>query len=200
MDSSDPKVFEIINKIAESHSGKKFGYLSKDDLKNEIWVICLDKLKDFDYEKGELEHFLRVSVKNRLVNRFKEMTKSVRSPCPRCPFFDPEALGECNKFGLNKYGCSKYRNFQLSTDSRNSLLNASEQKFERNSTDNILNHVAASELKDKLIGKINKRFEQDLNRLINGEKLSKQKTKKLKVEILRVLNPVPLTQITINGE
>lgn len=200
MDASDPKIFEIINKIAESHCNKKFGYLSKEDLKNEIWVICLDKLKDFDYDKGELEHFLRVSVKNRLVNRFKEMTKSVRSPCPRCPFFNLEAEGECNKFGFEKYQCDKYRNFQLSTDSRNSLLNASEPKFERHASDNILNHVSASEIKERLIGKIDKRFDQDLKRLISGEKLSKQKTKKLKVEILRVLNPLPLTQLTINGE
>src|SRR5687767_13562075 len=102
----DPKIFEIIDRIAEEHSGprKTFGYLNEDDLKNEIWAICLEKLKDFNEERGELEHFLRVLVKNRLVNRFKDITKSVRSPCPRCVYYDPDnSPSDCGKFGDDRH-------------------------------------------------------------------------------------------------
>lgn len=204
----DERTFDIINRIANEHSGKIFGYLTKEDLKNEIWAICLDKIKDFDYERGELEHFLRVSVKNRLVNRFKDITKSVRSPCPRCPFYDPkDSPSGCAKFGDDKHLCTKWRNFQLSTDSRNSLLNAAEPQFERKSSDNILNKVLAKEIKEKLLEKIDSGFKRDLEQLISGSKISKQRMKKLKYEILKILEPVPkllnlidLTELTIKGQ
>lgn len=106
----DPKVFDIINRISHEHSHKTFGYLDENDLKNEIWIICLEKLKDFDPSRGYLEHFLRTSVKNRLVNRFKDITKSVRSPCPRCPFYRHKEEVDCVKFTDNKHQCNKWRN------------------------------------------------------------------------------------------
>ena len=64
----DSKTFDIIERISNEHCFKTFGYLKEEDLRNEIWIICLEKLSDFNYDRGELEHFLRVSVKNRLIN------------------------------------------------------------------------------------------------------------------------------------
>lgn len=200
----DERTFDVINRIANEHCGKTFGYLSKEDLKNEIWVICLDKIKDFDYERGELEHFLRVSVKNRLVNRFKDITKSVRSPCPRCPFYNIDSPSNCSKFGDERNLCIKWRNFELSTDSRNSLLNASEPQFERKAKDNILNQVSAKEIQLILLEKIDIRFKRDLEQLISGAKISKQRIKKLKREVLKILEPPPVLnefiQITVKGK
>ena len=123
------EAYRIIEKISREHCKKTFGYLDQDDLKNEIWIICLEKLKDHDPERAPLEHFLRVAVKTRLINRFKDITKSVRSPCPRCMYYN--ASGEnfgCNKFGENKNECNKWRSYKLSIQSRNSLLNASESQ------------------------------------------------------------------------
>ncbi len=196
----DKEVFNTIEKISKEHCRKTFGYLDEDDLKNEIWLICLDKLADYTEERGELEHFLRVSVHNRLVNRFKDITKSVRSPCPRCPFFDPgESPSDCSKFGDDRHLCKKWNNYQLSIESRNSLLNAAEQTEERSGKDNIVNSLAADELKLLVVGKIDKTYDHDLHLLISGGKLPKQRLKKLKKEIARVL-ALKTVEITVRGK
>src|SRR4051794_10250497 len=101
----DQKIHDLIERIAKEHSRNKFGYLSEEDLKNEIWVICLERIEEFDYTRGELEHYLRRAVKTRLINRFKDITKSVRCPCFRCPEFLRDQTPDCNKFGENKYKC-----------------------------------------------------------------------------------------------
>jgi hypothetical protein len=188
------RTFEIIDRISKEHCHKVFGYLDENDLKNEIWAICLEKIKDFDYERGELEHFLRVSVKNRLVNRFKDITKSVRSPCPRCEFYDPgNSPSDCRKFGDDRNECGKWRNYQLSIESRNSLLNATEQQVERSSADTMLNKMMGNELRNIIYEQIDKTFHYDLQQLMSGGKISKQRLKRLKREIIKILTEKNLT-------
>lgn len=184
----DQKTFDIIQRISEEHSNNLFGYLTKNDLKNEIWVICLDKLDSFTADKGDLEHFLRVTVKNRLINRFKDVTKSVRSPCQRCPYFDPSQVPDCTAFGDDREKCKKWNNYQLSVKSRNSLLNSSEGGMERQKTENIVNGVISRELYSLIYDKIHPDFKYDLSELVSGGKLTSQKTKKLKVEIMKILD------------
>lgn len=182
------KVFDIIEKISKEHCKKTFGYLGEDDLRNEIWQICLEKLEDFDKNNGELEHWLRVVVKNRLVNRFKDITKSVRSPCPRCPFFDlGGSPGDCSKYGEKKDDCKKWRNYQLSICSRNSLLNATESQDNRTTPGIGLDKIITEEVKRKIESKLSQEFTNDFNKLISGEKISKSKLKKLKIEISAIL-------------
>ena len=195
------EVFKIIKRISEEHCRKTFGYLDEDDLKNEIWLICLEKLADYNDERGELENFLRVSVKNRLVNRFKDITKSVRSPCPRCEFYDKgNSPSDCSKFGHDRHLCKKWNNYQLSIESRNSLLNASEQQEERADSENMINSIEARELQVLVAGKVDKAFEHDLQLLVSGGKISKQRLKKLKKEIARVLSIEKPVQLTIRGK
>ncbi len=200
------RVYGIIDKIANEHSGQRrtFGYLNSDDLKNEIWLICLSKLKDFDKRRGELEHFLRVLVKNRLVNRFKDITKSVRSPCPRCPFYDKgNSPSDCAKFGDDRYLCSKWRNYQLSVESRNSLINTTENQYEREMHENSLDRMIGKELKTAVLSKIDKFYHRDLEELMSGGKIPKQRVKRLKKEITRILEEIEndkAVQLTIKGE
>lgn len=199
----DQKTFDIIERISREHSHKTFGYLDEGDLRNEIWTICLEKLPDFDYERGELEHFLRVAVKNRLVNRFKDITKSVRSPCPRCPFYRPDETPDCGKCGDEKHLCSKWRKYQLSIESRNSLLNASEPQCERATSDNVLNRIAGSEIKEIIFKKIDPSYRHDLTQLISGGKISKQRLKRLKREITRIIDDkrdVKIVSLKVRGQ
>lgn len=178
----------IITRIADEHSNKTFGYLDKDDLKNEIWIICLEKIGTYSEEKGRLENYLRVLVKNRLINKFKDITKSVSSPCPKCPFYAPGVKpGDCAQFGEDKYQCDKWRNYQLSKDSRNSLLNAVEPQLERDIGSNALNKMTFDEVVLIAGSGLNKKFQKDLLDLRNGNKLSNQRKKRLQREVAKVL-------------
>jgi uncharacterized protein YeeX (DUF496 family) len=181
------ELFEIIDRISNEHCRKTFGYLDKDDLKNEIWTICLEKIEEYDSSRGNIEHFLRVSVKNRLVNRFKDITKSVRSPCHRCPYYDLKSPSQCAQFGDDKYSCKKWRNYQLSIESRNSLLNASEDQIERSISDNKLDIILGNELKEFILQNISNKIKKDFEDLVSGSKISKQKIKKLRKEIIKIL-------------
>ncbi len=195
------KEFEIIDRIANEHCKKTFGYLEKNDLKNEIWVICLTAITEFDPIKGKLENFLRRTVKTRLINRFKEVTKSVKLPCIRCEFYDKKGIPDCKAFGLEKTLCDKWNNYSLSVESRNSLLNASEPSFEREIEGTSLKLIMSEEIKTHLITRISKKFLGDFNRLVSGGKLSKQRMKKLRREIDGVLNPTEkLVQIKVAGK
>jgi len=203
----DQEVFDIISRIAEEHSGPKkiFGYLTEEDLKNEIWVICLDKLKDFDGERGKLEHFLRVSVKNRLINRYKDVAKVVKSPCPRCPFYDPgKSPSDCSKFGDDRYLCKKWKRFESSRNSRNSLLNATEQMIEREFDEDTLSKLSSIEIKELLFENISSYMKKDLQCFFDGYKLSKVRAEKLFKEINKILKDIKFkntgfTQLTINN-
>jgi len=184
----DKKTFAIIDKIANEHSHKVFGYLDQNDVKNEIWVICLEKIKEFDTSKGKLEHFLRSLVKNRMINRFKDITKTVKSPCPNCPLYRPDETPDCSMFGEDKHLCEKWTKYQVLVKSRNSLLNPTEQKIEIPIDLDISNRAYLDEIKDKVAKFIDPKFKMDFNQFVSGGRISTQKMKKLKKEIFRILN------------
>lgn len=201
----DQEVFDIINRISAEHSKKVFGYLTEDDLKNEIWVICLDKLNDFDGDRGKLEHFLRVSVKNRLINRYKDVAKIVRSPCPKCPFYDLLSPSDCGKFGDSRHLCKKWKKYETSKHSRNCLLNSTEQVIDREHVDDVLGHMSNVEIKDFLFENISSGFKRDLQCLFDGYRLNKNRLNKLKNEINKIIEEFRsrkdgFVQLSIRGQ
>jgi DNA-directed RNA polymerase specialized sigma24 family protein len=183
----EEEVFNLIQRIASEHCFKTFGYLDVDDLKNEIWVICLEQLKDFKEDRGKLEHFLRVAVRTRLVNKFKDITKSVRSPCTRCPFYRPNNKLDCKKFKTHKEKCFKWKNYQLSIESRNSLLNPSESKVERNIGDNSITKMITDEVKEIIKENIAHEFVNDFEILISAGRLPVKRQKKLQEQISKII-------------
>lgn len=186
----DEQTIKLIDKIAEEHSHKVFGYLDRSDLKNEIWVICLEQMKYFNGDRGHLEHFLRKSVKNRLINKFKDITKTVKSPCLRCPLYRANSEVDCSKFKQNKERCDKWHNYQLSVESRNSLLNASEYKTDRGGSDNTSDILAGKEICQIIINHIDTKFLHDFEQFLARGKLSKRRSGRLRKEIARILDKI----------
>lgn len=187
----DEKTFNIIEKIANEHSrvdkNRPFGYLTKDDLKNEIWVICLEKLNDFDYSRGNLENFLRVTVHNRLVNKFKLITRSILKPCLKCPFNNPAKEIHCEKFGEEKNLCDKWNKYITTTNSRNSLLNSQEEQIQQGHNESSIDKMSGEEIKQYILSKLPENYIRDFNEFSSNGKLSKKKIRKLKLEIQKIL-------------
>jgi len=196
--------FEIINKIAQEHSNKVFGYLSKEDLVNEIWVICLENLSGFDPKRGSLEHYLRVLVRTRLINKFKDITKTVNSPCPKCEFYDLTKEGECGAFGENKVNkCDKWQKYQKLVNARNNLLNSSEDVVERFKDLNSLDSIIIREIYEKIKIRIENEFKRDLENLINGNKSSVLGLRKLSIRLSQFAQEEWLSnnvELRINGK
>lgn len=183
------KILDVIEQISLEHSHNTFGYLTQDDLKNEIWVICLDALEHYNKDRGPVENFLRASVKKRLINKFKNITKSVKSPCLRCPFYDPgNSPSDCSKFGHDRHLCKKWKNYQMSVESRNSLLNAMEQKFDRLTCDNASNIAMLNEVKVLIYQHIDQSMLHDFNQLLNNGTLPSRKLNRLKDAIKEIVD------------
>lgn len=209
----DQKTQEIIQRIAEeqaiSANHKKFGYLKKEDLVNEVWIICLEKLPEFNKELGELEHWLRVVVSNRIVNKFKQINKFVRLPCIRCEYYAKKEDPDCVMFGHEKMNCSKWANYQSSRESRNNLLNATEEKNDRYKNDSTLDSMMGHELVEMVKDRIPQKYQRDFNNFINHEKINKQKLKTLQKIIIRIVNDIEinkfneqnrLMELTVKGQ
>ena len=184
------KTKETITKIAKEHSKKTFGYLDESDLESEIWIICMNAIQEYDKKLGPLENFLRKTVKNRLVNRFKDVMKTVVSPCPRCPFYSPgNAPSDCAKFGDDRHLCDRFHNYTLSVESRNSLLNVADSPIENKFySENHLDQLASKETVQTIKRLIAKEYKNDLEKYLSGETLSNKKKEKLFQECRRIIN------------
>lgn len=164
----------------------------------------MERIGEFDEEHGKLENFLRVVVKNRLINRFKDITKSVKSPCPKCPYYDKGGSpSDCAMYGDDRHLCDKWNTYQITVDSRNSLLNAMEPQIERYDFDANLDRLSDLEIQDKVYNLITDEYKRDFKQILNGETISKQKLKRLRKEVERVLPTLEsknFVVLTIKGE
>jgi hypothetical protein len=73
------KIYEIIAKVAKNHENKVFGSYTKDDIRNECWIIALKQLPEFEISKrkntnveGALENWLNAILSRRLANFFRD--------------------------------------------------------------------------------------------------------------------------------
>lgn len=73
------EMMEVIFKIAENHKNKDFGYFTKEDIKQEVWVIALNALSKYQFERGTqkdekkaFEHWMNRVVANRLKTLYRD--------------------------------------------------------------------------------------------------------------------------------
>jgi hypothetical protein len=77
-------VVNVIEMIAKMHRGKKFGFMTEEDIESQVRLICIQQLKFFDPKKEadvthnkSLERWLNKIVKNRLKNFYRDHCLSV---------------------------------------------------------------------------------------------------------------------------
>lgn len=76
---TEKELTAIIEKVANNHDHKTFGFYTKGDIHQEIWIIVLEKLAEFDVKKTKtgnigksLEHWLNSVVSKRLINLYRD--------------------------------------------------------------------------------------------------------------------------------
>lgn len=148
-------------------------------------------LSEFDTTKNhQLEHFLRVTVKTRLINKFKDITKSVRSPCPRCVYYAPgQAPGDCKKFFEEKHNCKKWNNYTTSVHSRNCLLNPVEMVKEPVHKNTPEVQLMAAEISEILRRELTGQLLVDFEEFMRGGPLPKNRLKALQTKMKSIIRP-----------
>jgi len=185
IDHNDPIVFAVIDRIARDTKVVPFGYQTTEDIRQDIWLICINAIKEWQPEKitedtktfeQALEKFLRVVVPNRIVNRFKEITKTVKSPCPTCEYFNDSGsvLGNCKKFGDEKSKCSKFSRYTFSVASRNDLLNIIDEPEETNYSEEWAAELSTTDIVKNIKEKLDTNTKEDFDNVINGKNIPKK--------------------------
>ena len=175
----DQATFDLITRIANDQSKKTFSYYSREDIRQEIWAICIKCLPDYDPLRGELEHYLRSSVKNALINRFVAVTKKIRVPCKRCPFFNKSKEIFCGKFGIETSHCSKYSNYLIADSSKDGLINSIEDSDNQFLDKSASDHVISAELKTLILSKLDEKLKIDFESYMNNSRLPRKRLNKL---------------------
>lgn len=75
------KYEETIEEIAELNKGKAFAFLSEEDIKQEIRIICFNALEKFDESKSSIRTYLWRCVTNRLNNLKRDKYFRLENPC-----------------------------------------------------------------------------------------------------------------------
>lgn len=191
----DNGAIEIVNKIANQHCHRTFGYFTEADLRQEIWLICLDKIDTFDPTSGKpnltyeekLEHYLRSIVSKRLVNKFKKVTKTVKKPCEACPYKKDLQERGCERHHGNDICAERWERYRISTESRNSLLACLEESRERESKHNFLDAMANREWIESIRDMVDEDLRFDLDEILGGRHISKHRLDKLSKNIREIL-------------
>lgn len=73
------EIYEVITKVAANHENKHFGPYTKEDIRQECWIIALNKLPEFEVSKRKnhdiknaLENWLNTIMSRRLANFFRD--------------------------------------------------------------------------------------------------------------------------------
>lgn len=98
----------IMPEVMAGYERFAFTYQGAEDIRQRAWVLAIEALDRYEPEKGPLLNFLRVNVRNRLLNDKRNKYVRADSPCKTCPlnafvnnvcvaYEDPEL--ECEWFG-----------------------------------------------------------------------------------------------------
>ena len=97
-------IFEMMNKYCRKYS---FGYVSQEDVSQEIYLICSDIYSKYDKSRGPLRNFMEKSLRNRLRNFKRDWYFRPTPPCitNQCHKFNPDLSISDLKC---RFGCKKY--------------------------------------------------------------------------------------------
>lgn len=113
-------VKNIINMVAHLNT---FGSYTKEDISQEIWLLCLEALPRFDHKRN-LYNFLLTHVKHRLKNLKRNKYFRHECPCKLCSFKEQGKTGHDD----GQY-CARYLKWYEMNLSKSSLASSMGHDF-----------------------------------------------------------------------
>lgn len=148
----------VIDKIAKSRQNKNtFAYYDKKDIYQEIWALCLDALKRYKPENGELENFLNTHVSHRIKNLKRDM------------YFRPEKDSSLSKRTMNRINIV---NALPIGDS--DVSNIAKPLSPSSNIYDPIDYCISTELQEYLMKNLPDDFKKYLELLISGQKIKKR--------------------------
>lgn len=169
-------ILKVCKRIAKKYV---FGSYTVEDIEQEAFIIACAALPAYNKDKGPLENFIQVHLKNRLFNFKRDnFFRPPQTICSLCGSNDPYACDKCSE---------RYRK----AISRRSLLEAAEPKDEVSEYTHTIDNLEKMEYQE-LIDKINTNLPIEMRvdylRLLDGAHINKQRRLEIEQEILRIVN------------
>jgi hypothetical protein len=172
------KATPIINKIAKQRKDKyAFAYFDSKDIFQEIWLMCLDALKRYRPEFGELENFLNKHVSHRIRN------------LKRDKYFRPEKDPNLSSRTMNRINI-----INAIPMGHNDIQNVSNISSNRLSEKNPLDYCISKELEEYILNNIPKEMISHFILLLSGEKIKKRILASLREKILIIVEKYNASQ------
>ena len=163
------EVVSIIETIAKTHRGKKFGFMTEEDIESQARLICIQQLQFFDQAKEadkthakSLERWLNKIVKNRLKNFYRDHCLSVNE---------------------------KHSSARQSLSKSASSLPDKNESNDKNSVcvSNIHSEVEYSELQEYILKKLDSSYLEIYNACLNDEAVTPYYKNKLLLKINEII-------------
>lgn len=189
------QIIAIINRIVGKLAGAfKFGYHSRDDMKQQGWIYAIAALEGFDAQLGGLETFLTTHIRNRFINLRRDKLERQHPPCKACPFYTHEH-DTCAAFA-NKSDCDKWNGWKVRNSIKRNLMETNQESEDispayneeySNEYENVLDTLSRSELVAFIDSNMPANLRADYRRLLDGVKLNKLRKDKVIVVIQELL-------------
>ncbi len=183
---TEDSVVTLINTILSRLTNKfKFGYFENEDMFQEGWIIAIEALEKYNAESGHpLEHYLRVSIRNRFITLKRDKFSRYEPPCHSCPFFDPEnklSTNKCAEFA-DKMDCEKWAAWIKRNKSKQELSGTSASLDNRVVEDN----KDSFEFIDKVNSLLDPETRKNFLKIIQGVYLPFKKKQELKEKLIEL--------------
>lgn len=160
-----------------------FGYYDSEDIEQEVRIMCLEALPNFDKNKASLKTFLIVNAKNKLLNLQRDKLCKIFPPCANCGSCDDDY---CEKYDT-KEECPLFLRWQQNTQIKHNLLALGElYDDDAYYNTNVLEELYEKELLIYIDKNIPSKYRQDYLQFIHNGKMSSYAKNKI-VRIIKRL-------------
>jgi len=207
---TEEQVLEDIEYVTERLSRHfKFGYYTKEDIKQEGCLEALRGIKKYNPHRGTtLRTFLYTHVRNRFINMRRNKCFSQNMPCVGCGFRDKnkkKAKSGCHEFD-DKIKCESYRRWADANKRKGNLINS--YGIIKSSDDNldipinfdVVDHIYKKEILQIIDENLPFSFREDYCRFLQGARISQTKKELLIEAIKSLLNDKGILINTDDGE
>lgn len=183
---TEEKVCEIIERALLGLCSKfRFGYYEKEDMEQEGWIFAIEALESYSEDRGVLEHFLRVMIRNRFINLKRNKFSRYEPPCISCPFYDPDlkySTNKCSEF-LNKDDCDKWAAWKKRNAAKTGLirpLDLDSVTEDDIASEEFLSSINLSSILKKIDQNLPMELRSDFLKMLDGITIPKQKKEKVR--------------------
>lgn len=193
---TEEEVVKIIDKALKGFCHKfRFGYFEHDDIYQEGFIIAMDVLEKYN-GKDPLENFLRVHIRNRLINFKHNKYSRHEPPCTSCPFYDPDkklSNNQCSEF-IDKEDCDRWASWVKRNSAKENLMRPmgidAVSEEESLITDELFNKANFAEIRRQIDRNLDSELRADFLRMLEGIYIPNERKNRVKdaIKEMGVLN------------